>query len=186
MARNAVDDRSEVTCSQGLHFCSQEYLKSFSGDQIVVLKINPADVVSIPVDYNNTKGRCAAYQVIDVLSQEDFNKAMNTHILSESVYREVDDDFVDDDWVDDDWVEVDDDWVEVDDEGDEPVSLVTARPNRDRDRVMDGYDDGYRNGRAFGRDCPPPNGADSDYITGFLEGRADGAGHKKRRFSYNN
>ena len=112
MARNAVDDRAEVTCSQGLHFCSQEYLKSFSGDQIVVLKINPADVVSIPVDYNNTKGRCAKYQVIDVLSQEDFDKAMNTHILNESVYREADDDWAEVDDEEDDGIEYDfNDWL---------------------------------------------------------------------------
>lgn len=64
MPRNKVDDRSEVTCSEGLHFCSLEYLKSFSGERIVILKINPRDVVSIPTDYNNTKGRCCGYEVV--------------------------------------------------------------------------------------------------------------------------
>lgn len=64
MPRNQVDDNSENTCSYGLHFCSFEYLSHFSGSRIMVLKIDPADVVSIPQDYNNTKGRCAKYTVV--------------------------------------------------------------------------------------------------------------------------
>jgi hypothetical protein len=30
----------------------------------MILKINPRDVVAIPADYNNTKGRCCRYEVI--------------------------------------------------------------------------------------------------------------------------
>ena len=30
----------------------------------MILKINPADVVSIPTDYNGAKGRCCKYEVI--------------------------------------------------------------------------------------------------------------------------
>ena len=52
------------TCSYGLHFCSEGYLRHFGGDRVVILKINPRDVVSIPTDYNNTKGRCCRYEVI--------------------------------------------------------------------------------------------------------------------------
>jgi DNA-binding XRE family transcriptional regulator len=33
--------------------------------RLMLLKVNPADVVSIPSDYNNTKGRCWKYEVID-------------------------------------------------------------------------------------------------------------------------
>jgi len=69
MPRNAVQDDSDITCSYGLHFCSLEYLKSFWGNHIMVLKINPKDVVSIPTDYNNTKGRCCKYIVVDELEQ---------------------------------------------------------------------------------------------------------------------
>jgi hypothetical protein len=67
MERNTVDDNKEQTCSAGLHFCSQEYLPNFGsgrGDHVMILKINPRDVVSIPVDYNNSKGRCCRYEVI--------------------------------------------------------------------------------------------------------------------------
>ena len=66
MERNEVDDNKEVTCSAGLHFCSQEYLPHFGGSdsRVVIVKINPRDVVSIPTDYNNAKGRACRYEVI--------------------------------------------------------------------------------------------------------------------------
>lgn len=66
MERNEVDDNKDQTCSTGLHFCSQEYLPHFGGSdsRVVIVKINPADVVSIPSDYNNAKGRACRYEVI--------------------------------------------------------------------------------------------------------------------------
>jgi hypothetical protein len=66
MPRNQVDDDSSHTCSRGLHFCSLAYLKSYHNGQgrIVIVKINPADVVSIPRDYKNSKGRCCRYWVV--------------------------------------------------------------------------------------------------------------------------
>ncbi len=66
MDRNLVDDNPNSTCSSGLHFCSETYLSSFgSHDQpVMILKVNPADVVSIPTDYNGAKGRCCKYTVI--------------------------------------------------------------------------------------------------------------------------
>ena len=69
MERNAVDDDQNRTCSAGLHFCSKEYLSHFGGSDshTVILKINPADVVSIPTDYNNAKGRACRYEVIGEL-----------------------------------------------------------------------------------------------------------------------
>jgi hypothetical protein len=66
MERNEVDDNKDQTCSTGLHFCSQEYLPHFGGgdSRVVIVKINPRDVVSIPTDYNNAKGRACRYEVI--------------------------------------------------------------------------------------------------------------------------
>lgn len=64
MERHDVDDNKDNTCSTGLHFCGQSYLKSFGGDRVVIVKINPADVVSIPSDYNDAKGRACRYEVI--------------------------------------------------------------------------------------------------------------------------
>lgn len=72
MARNAVDDNKDKTCSAGLHFCSLKYLDQFGGpdSRVMVLKINPRDVVSIPSDYGNTKGRACRYEVINEIDKE--------------------------------------------------------------------------------------------------------------------
>lgn len=78
MARTEVDDDRRNECSRGLHFCSFSYLRHFSGERTMILKIDPADVVSIPNDYDRAKGRCWRYEVVgevadnastDVLSQ---------------------------------------------------------------------------------------------------------------------
>jgi len=67
MLRNKVDEDKDRTCSYGLHFCSIKYLPHFrdsNGGKTMIVKINPADVVAIPADYNNTKGRCCRYEVV--------------------------------------------------------------------------------------------------------------------------
>ena len=66
MPRADVDDNRNNTCSSGLHFASLAYAGGFcTNGHLMVLKINPRDVVSIPYDYNNEKGRCCRYEVID-------------------------------------------------------------------------------------------------------------------------
>lgn len=64
MARSAVDANRRNECSIGLHFCSFSYLKHFRGEHTMILKIDPADVVSIPNDYDRAKGRCYRYEVV--------------------------------------------------------------------------------------------------------------------------
>jgi hypothetical protein len=77
MERNEVDDNKDRTCSTGLHFCSQDYLNHFGGERVVIVKINPRDVVSIPSDYNDSKGRACRYEVVGELGvdpDEAFDK----------------------------------------------------------------------------------------------------------------
>jgi hypothetical protein len=67
MPRNQVDDDRDRTCSSGLHFCALQYLPHYGaedGGRVVVVKIDPADVVAIPSDYNNQKGRTCRYEVV--------------------------------------------------------------------------------------------------------------------------
>jgi hypothetical protein len=83
MERNTVDDDKTRTCSTGLHFCSLDYLDHFGGSdsRVLVLKINPRDVVSIPADYNATKGRTCRYEVIDEIggkAEEAFVASVQT------------------------------------------------------------------------------------------------------------
>lgn len=84
MPREEVDDNPNNTCSAGLHVCSQEYLPSFgcgSGDKVVLVEIDPADVVTVPTDYNNTKMRVCAYKVLQevegLLPESDHNFTSN-------------------------------------------------------------------------------------------------------------
>jgi hypothetical protein len=83
MPRNEVDDRRDNTCSHGLHFCSFDYLPHYYGKQgkVVVLKINPADVVSIPSDYNNAKGRAWQYLVWDEVDEETARFAFDGRLV---------------------------------------------------------------------------------------------------------
>jgi len=69
MLRNQVDDDKRNTCSYGLHFASfnyasKEYSSNDIDDRLVIVKINPKDVVAFPDDYNGAKGRCCKYEVL--------------------------------------------------------------------------------------------------------------------------
>lgn len=81
MNRDDVDPDRTKTCSQGLHFCSYDYLPHFwyktDEDRIMIVKINPIDVVSIPDDYNYTKGRTWRYEVVDEITEENPALYMN-------------------------------------------------------------------------------------------------------------
>lgn len=83
MERNRVNDDKNQTCSEGLHFCSTEYLKSFGGDRIMILKINPRDVVSIPTDYNYSKGRACRYEIVSELGV-DPEEAFGSSVMSDA------------------------------------------------------------------------------------------------------
>ena len=66
--RAECDPDRNRTCSRGLHACSLGYIPqaytNSPDNRIMIVKINPKDVVSIPTDYNNQKMRCCAYKVV--------------------------------------------------------------------------------------------------------------------------
>ncbi len=64
MPRNMVEDNPSKTCSQGLHIASLEYAGGFSGNSLIEVAVHPADVVSVPYDYNQQKCRCCRYEVL--------------------------------------------------------------------------------------------------------------------------
>lgn len=99
MPRGAVDDDSSRTCSHGLHFCSADYLEHFGSNnpedmRIILLEVDPADVVSIPKDYNNAKGRACRYKVLKDVT-DDFSELVE-RLAKEATYSVViDDDYND-------------------------------------------------------------------------------------------
>lgn len=88
MPRALVDDDRNKTCSRGLHFCSKEYLPHYGtghGARCMLVKIDPADVVSIPCDYNNAKGRAWVYDVIGEVEGEWRPKLKSADYTSSAV-----------------------------------------------------------------------------------------------------
>lgn len=90
MPRELVDDDRNRHCSYGFHFCSENYLRNFGGSHVMLVKINPRDVVSIPNDYDFAKGRTCKYEVIGEIQEE-----IIADYTWDAVYMDVDD-YVDD------------------------------------------------------------------------------------------
>jgi len=100
MPRNQVNPDKEATCSEGLHFCSQGYLGCYGGSgRTMILEINPRDVVSIPVDYNNSKGRACRYTVVGEIETENNASVSQDHTFGTAVVSDYDDGYESGDWV---------------------------------------------------------------------------------------
>lgn len=87
MPRDMVDPDRDRTCSSGFHFCSYSYLPKYWSDssKVMIVKINPADVVAIPSDYNNAKGRACKYTVIAEVPQEEVKDFFRTPVVAAEV-----------------------------------------------------------------------------------------------------
>jgi len=67
MPRSLVNDDRTKTCEQGLHVGAWEYVPSFTGDTILRVLVDPADVVSVPSDYNGAKMRVGKYYISGIV-----------------------------------------------------------------------------------------------------------------------
>lgn len=124
--RETCETNRLITCSSGLHFCSYKYLKEGmcsniepgSDDHIIILKINPADVVSIPIDYELSKGRCCRFEVIGEVDKEEAERIFETQkvIYSFGTYEYQ---YDEDDQGDDDEDEYDDEEENLEEEEEE-------------------------------------------------------------------
>ena len=85
MPRNQVDENRERTCSKGLHVAGWDYLPHFGArdesDRVVIVKVNPADVVAVPSDYNNAKMRVTKMEVL----REYKDRKVEAHEFSDSI-----------------------------------------------------------------------------------------------------
>ena len=72
MNRNAVCDDTDIGCSFGFHAGSLEYARSFGSGAIrlLIVEIDPSDVVSIPKDSNCQKLRTCKYKVTAEYAQK--------------------------------------------------------------------------------------------------------------------
>lgn len=70
MPRSEVQDDPNVGCSTGLHVGSWDYASGF-GAVTLEVRIDPADVVSVPADCGFQKLRCCRYEVVAVHDSDD-------------------------------------------------------------------------------------------------------------------
>jgi hypothetical protein len=75
MPRDQVDDDPTRTCSAGLHAAAWEYAANWSEKRVEV-KINPKDVVAVPVDYNGQKMRVCKFEVIQLCEKPLTDQAL--------------------------------------------------------------------------------------------------------------
>jgi hypothetical protein len=83
--RRTVDDNWRNECSSGFHVGCLEYVKGFTNydsDHVVIVKVNPADVVSVPPN-EVTKLRTCKYEVV---SEYDKNLLRSGVHLPEAVH----------------------------------------------------------------------------------------------------
>lgn len=135
-----VDPIRTNTCSRGLHFASLNYILNGnyghkeSGHRLVQVLIDPADIASIPTDYDFSKGRAWRYQILREISWDDRIKpsfVTNSYVTTGDVSGS---DNVD---------ESDDDCVESEPEAvaESPASYVTgAKLDENKVRAIRNYE----------------------------------------------
>lgn len=76
MERNLVDDNDRNTCSAGLHVAAKHYLPNFSSTngKTIAVKVNPMNILSIPLDYGNSKMRTCEYLVLKEVNKNGEEK----------------------------------------------------------------------------------------------------------------
>lgn len=66
MKRQDVDDDARRGCSKGYHVGTFEYASGFAlNGQVVLVKVNPRDAVSVPYDHDHQKLRVCQYEVME-------------------------------------------------------------------------------------------------------------------------
>lgn len=96
MQRAKVDDNRSMGCSQGLHAGALNYVASYGsvehGDRIVIVKINPKDVVSVPSDSNCEKLRTCRYEVVGEYQGELLKPLYSSNFDEDSYDSDEDED----------------------------------------------------------------------------------------------
>lgn len=113
MRRAKVDDNRGRGCSAGLHAGALNYVATYgsvdAGDNIVIVKINPEDVVSVPSDCNCEKLRTCKYEVVG-LYQGELPKPLYKAEFEEDSYLDEDEvSTIHDEYGDDYWDQFEDD-----------------------------------------------------------------------------
>lgn len=99
MPRDEVVHEPGHACGPGLHVGTLNYARNFGDGRIVLVKVNPKDVVSVPYDHNSEKLRTCEYLVISEYEDETPIKSVYWDDEDDSECSDDSDD--DDSWDDD-------------------------------------------------------------------------------------
>ena len=131
-SRSKVVANSSIGCAVGLHAGTHEYASGFAEGKLVLVKINPRDVVSVPTDCDAQKLRVCRYEVLEEVQEKVDRVLWDYSSIEEDSDPEYDEDEsilrVDED--EDDW-SPEDDWPEDEDEDDESEEDDPYRHLRD-------------------------------------------------------
>lgn len=137
MPRSTVNSDTGVGCSTGLHAGTHGYATSYANAAMLLVKINPRDVVSVPDDSSFQKLRVCRYEVLDVTE-----KRLEEHVYFQPSFDDWDEDDDDDDDEDED-LEWDDelDGEEFDDEEDDFEEPMDDEDNESYEEEFDSLSD---------------------------------------------
>lgn len=112
--RNQISDNPDEHCSKGLHVGALSYAGpggwyNSINDKVVIVKVNPMDMVSVPKDHSFTKMRVCRYEVIADYVAPLVDSVYNTESVDDWNYEEdYEEDCDDCDDVFDDEISIDD------------------------------------------------------------------------------
>ena len=97
MNRRGVSDNCNDGCASGLHVGTYEYAENWAGTNgvVILVKFDPADIVSVPTDCQYSKMRVSKYTVVSV-AREQLEEEVYTE--DEYAYSEDDDNYPDSEW----------------------------------------------------------------------------------------
>ena len=158
--RNQVDDNKDNTCSRGIHAGSLEYATNFGrGGRVVIVEINPKDVVSIPSDCEGQKLRTCKYKVVGIYEgalDSTFNNKY--HVPAKDDENEIGSD---------------------EQVATVPVTAKVVSPGAAHNLAVQAYKDGYRDGRVDSRTHNKRN--TNSKSKAYVEGYTDGYKHKVKK-----
>lgn len=99
MKRRRVDDNCNNGCGSGLHAGTYEYACNWAGydGKVVLVKIDPRNVVSIPTDCDFQKLRCSEYEVVGVAREVIESAVVEDSYFDD--YDEYDEEYEEEDYL---------------------------------------------------------------------------------------
>lgn len=87
MPRSAVQYDPSIGCSTGLHVGTRDYAVNWA-PILLLVKVNPRDVVSVPYECESQKMRVCEYTVLEVIDASDEHKMLFTSELYEEDWED--------------------------------------------------------------------------------------------------